>query len=132
MAEATASSGRAPAAGSVATASQDRFPDWARVLIAIVLAVASYLATSQTALDEQTRAAIGTAIALVSATGVIPPLPQTLRMSRAVSIVLTIVVGVVTYVLNVSVDMNPDVRGVIMAVLSVLASVGIRPPQVAK
>ena len=49
----------------------DRFPDWARVLVAIALGVASYLASSQTALDEQTRGALATVISLVSATGVI-------------------------------------------------------------
>jgi hypothetical protein len=128
----TASSAQVPPAASAGNGDQDRFPDWARVLIAIVLAVASYLASSQTALDEQTRAAISTGIALVSALGVVPPLPQTLKMPRALSIALTLAVGIVTYVLNVSVDMNPDVRGVILAVLAVLAAVGIRPPQVAK
>ena len=115
-----------------ANGNQDRFPDSARVLIAIILAVASYLASSQTAFDEQTRGALATAIALISATGVIPPLPQTLKMPRAVSVALTILVGVVTYLLNVSVSMDPDLRGVILAVLAVLAAVGIRPPQVAK
>jgi hypothetical protein len=93
--------------------------------------VAAYLASSQTALDEKDRAALATLIALVSALGVIPPLPQTLKMPRSVSIALSLLVGIVTYVLNVSVDMNADVRGVILAVLTVLASVGIRPPQVA-
>jgi hypothetical protein len=52
-------------------------------------------------------------------------------MPRSLSVVLTIAVGAVTYVLNVSVDMNADLRGVILAVLAVLAAVGIRPPQVA-
>lgn len=114
-----------------ADSNQDRFPDWARVLIAIILAVASYLVSSQTALDEQTRGTLATAIALVSATGVIPPIPQTITMPKGVSIALTIAVGVVTYGLNVSVSMDPDLRGVILAVLSVLAAVGIRPPQIA-
>lgn len=110
----------------------DRFPDWARVLIAVVLAVASYLASSQTALDEQTRGAIATGIALVSAAGVIPPIPATVRMPAVVSVGLTIVVVVVTYVLNVATSLDPDLRGVVVAVLAVLASVGIRPPQVAR
>lgn len=113
-------------------AARDRFPDWARVLIALVLAVASFLASSQTALDEQTRGAIATGIALVSSMGVIPPLPATLRMPRVVSIAATVVVVVVTYVLNVSASLDPDVRGIVVAVLAVLASVGIRPPQVAR
>jgi hypothetical protein len=113
-------------------AARDKFPDWARVVIALILAVASYLASSQTALDEQTRGAIATGIALVSAAGVIPPLPGTLSMPKAVSVGLTVAVAVVTYVLNVSVTINPDLRGVILAVLAVLASVGIRPPQVAR
>jgi hypothetical protein len=111
---------------------RDKFPDWARVLIALVLAVASYLASSQTALDETTRGAIATGIALVSAAGVIPPLPATLAMPKVLSIGLTVVVVVVTYVLNVSTSMDADVRGIVVAVLAVAASVGIRPPQVAK
>lgn len=110
----------------------DRFPNWARLLIAIVLAVASYLASSQTALDEQTRGAIATGIALVSAAGVIPPLPATVKMPAVLSVGLTIVVAAATYVLNVSTTLDPDIRGVVVAVLAVLASVGIRPPQVAK
>lgn len=110
----------------------DRFPDWARVVIALVLAVASYLASSQTALDEQVRGALATGIALVSAMGVIPPLPATLRMPKAVALGLTVAVVVVTYVLNVVTSMDPDVRGVILAALAVLAAVGIRPPQVAR
>jgi type VI protein secretion system component VasF len=127
-----ASAESAEGSSIAAPGTQDRFPDWARVLIAIVLAVAAYLASSQTALDDQTRGALATAIALVSATGVVPPLPQTLKMPQSVSVVLTILVGVVTYVLNVSVSMDADLRGVILAILSVLAAVGIRPPQVAK
>lgn len=110
----------------------DRFPDWARVVIALVLAVAAYLASSQTALDEQTRGAIATGIALVSAAGVIPPLPATVRMPVWVSVALTVVVVLATYVVNVATSLDADVRGIVVAVLAVLASVGIRPPQVAK
>jgi hypothetical protein len=113
-------------------AARDKFPDWARVVIAAVLGVAAYLASSQTAFDETTRGAIATGIALVSAIGVIPPLPATLSMPRVVSIGLTVVVVVVTYVLNVATSLDPDIRGVVVAVLTVLASVGIRPPQVAR
>src|SRR3954470_18938689 len=91
-------------------AARDRFPNWARVAIAVVLAVASFLASSQTALDEQTRGAIATGIALVSAAGGIPPLPATLRMPRVLSVAATVVVVVVTYVLNVSTSLDPDLR----------------------
>jgi len=113
-------------------AARDKFPNWARVVIAIVLAVAAYLASSQTALDEQTRGALATGIAIVSAIGVIPPLPATLAMPKVLSVGLTVLVVVASYVLNVSTSMDPDVRGIVLAVLAVLASVGIRPPQVAK
>jgi hypothetical protein len=113
-------------------AARDRFPNWARVAIAVVLAVASYLASSQTALDEQTRGAIATGIALVSSIGVVPPLPATLEMPKVVAVGLTVLVVVVTYVLNVATSIDPDVRGIVVAVLAVLASVGIRPPQVAR
>jgi hypothetical protein len=113
-------------------AAVDRFPDWARVAIAVVLAVAAFLASSQTALDEQTRGAIATGIALVSAAGVIPPLPATLAMPKVVAVGLTVLVVVVTYVLNVATSLDPDLRGIVVAVLAVLASVGIRPPQVAR
>ncbi len=62
----------------------------------------------------------------------IPPLPATVSMPKAISVGLTVVVVVVTYVLNVSTSLDADVRGVVVAVLAVLASVGIRPPQVAR
>jgi hypothetical protein len=111
-------------------AARDRFPDWARVLIGIVLAVLSYLASSQT-FDEEIRGALAAGLVAISAAGVIPPLPQTLRMSKPVAITLTVIVAVAGYVLNVSVSIDPDLRGIILAALTVLATVGIRPPQVA-
>lgn len=115
----------------VLPSSRDRFPDWARVLIAIGLAVATYFASSQTALDETTRGALATILVVVSAAGVVPPLPTAVAMSKPVAIALTVVVAVASYLINVSTSLDPDLRGVIVAVLAVLASVGIRPPQVA-
>ena len=107
------------------------FPNWARVVLGVLIAFAGYVSAGEVIADEQWRGALSTAIVLVASTGIIPPLPAVIAMPKALSVALTVVAGVGTYVLSVAVDIDPTPRGLIVAAIAALATIGIRPPQVA-
>ena len=105
------------------------FPTWARIALGLVVAFLGYLVGGELAVSEELRGAITSITLLVASAGIVPPKPGDLVISPTLRYALTTAVVAGGYVLNVVVDIDPTVRGLIVAALALAASVGIVPPQ---
>lgn len=107
------------------------FPAWARLALGAVIAVVGYLVAGDAIrIDEGMRALLSSLTLVLASAGIVPPKPEDIHFSPTVSLVLSIVVVVGAYLLNVVPDIEPLWRGLIVAGLAFLASIGIVPPQV--
>lgn len=120
---------------AAAPAAADRpvvsFPNWARVVLSLLLGLVGYLVAGRV-LNEGLSALLSSLVMLVSAAGIVPPSTDLVaRLSPAVSLLLTVLVTVIAYIVNVDLlgDLGPTTEGIITAVLAFAASLGIRPPQ---
>ena len=106
------------------------FPALARVLLGALVALVTYfVAGDYINIGEDERALISGVVVLLGSVGIVPPRPEDIHMSQTVSILLTIVALVISYLLNAVVDLDDVLRGILLAVLAFGSSVGITPPQ---
>lgn len=106
------------------------FPSWVRIALGCLVAIVTYLvAGDYIHVDDSARALIASLVLLLGGAGVVTPNGQTFNLSPAVRFGLIIVAIVLTYILNSVIDLEPIVRGLLSAVLALLVSIGIAPPQ---
>lgn len=106
------------------------FPAWARIALGCVVALVGYLVAGDAIhISEGMRGLISSLTLLLASAGIVPPKPSDIRLSQTTSLFLTAVVIVAGYVLNTLVDLEPIIRGLIIAALALASSIGIVPPQ---
>lgn len=104
----------------------------ARLVLGLIVAGLGYLVAGELHVAEELRGAIAALALLLASVGVVPPKPGDLpALSPQVRFGLTAVATGGAYVVNTIGDVEPTVRGVIVAALALAASVGIVPPQAA-
>lgn len=106
------------------------FPRWARIGLGLLVALLGYLVAGELHVSEELRGAIAALTLLLASSGIVPPTPGDLpNLSPQLRFVLTALVTAGGYVVNTVGSVDPTVRGVIVAVLALVASIGIVPPQ---
>jgi hypothetical protein len=111
------------------TALRVTFPSWARIALGALVALVTYFVAGDFInIGEAERTLISSVVVLLGSVGVVPPRPEDIRMSQTVSVVLTILALVISYLLNTLID-DDLVRGILLAVLALGSSIGITPPQ---
>ena len=109
------------------------FPSWARIALGLLVAFITFLLTGGVFnIPEDARALIASLVALVASAGIVPPKPGEVRLPQAVSLALTAVAIILTYLLNSAFGLDEILRGILTALVALLASIGITPPQVAR
>lgn len=102
-----------------------------RFVLGLIVAFLGYLVAGELSVDPQLQGAIAALTALLASVGVVPPkpdeLPAVLR-NPSVSFALTTVVTAGVYAVT-TLDMDVTLRGLIVAAIALLGSVGIVPPQ---
>lgn len=106
------------------------FPNWARVVLSLVFTFAGYLVAGEVVNEDLSALLSGLVLVLASA-GVVPASPEIVRhITPQVGLVLTVVVTALAYLANVDViELGRTTEGIITAVLALVASLGITPPQ---
>jgi hypothetical protein len=106
-----------------------KFPDWARLVLSLVVAFLGYLVAGELPVSEELRGAISALTLFLASAGIVPPTLESLpKLSPQLRLVLTGLVSAGAYALSI-VNLDPTVRGVIVAALALAASRGILPPQ---
>lgn len=109
------------------------FPAWARITLGLIVALLGYLVAGELHVDQELRGAIAALTALLASVGIVPPKPGELpTLSPQLGFLLTAVATAGAYVVNTVGDVDPTVRGLIVAALALAASVGIVPPMAAR
>lgn len=107
------------------------FSAGARFVLGLIVAFLGYLVAGELHVDPQLQGGIAALTALLASVGVVPPkpgdLPAFLR-SPSVSFALTAAATAAAYVVT-TLDMDLTLRGLLVAVVALLGSVGIVPPQ---
>jgi hypothetical protein len=106
------------------------FPNWARVVLSLIFTFAGYLVAAEVVNQDLSALLAGLVLVLASA-GVVPASPDIVRnISPQVGLLLTVLVTALAYVVNVDVvELSRTTEGIITAVLALIASLGITPPQ---
>lgn len=107
-----------------------RFPAWARIALGFLVAFVTFLINGDSFhIEPDARALISSLIMIVATAGIVPPTPDTIKISPTVSLLLTVAVVVGNYVLVAVVDLDLLLQGILTALLALAASIGITPPQ---
>lgn len=105
------------------------FSPTARLLLGLIVAFLSFLVAGELHIDDELRGAIAALIMLLGSAGIVPPKPGDWpTLSPQFSFLLTAAATAGAYAVNTIGDIDPTVRGLIVAVLALGASVGIVPP----
>jgi hypothetical protein len=105
------------------------FSPTARLLLGLLVAGLGYLVAGELHVSEELRGGIAALTALLASVGIIPPKPgEWPTLSPQLSFLLTGVATAGAYVVNTIGDIDPTVRGLVVAALALAASVGIVPP----
>lgn len=105
------------------------FSPTARLLLGLIVAFLGYLVAGELHVPEELRGAIAALAALLASVGIVPPKPGDLpTLSPQLSFLFTGVATAGAYVVNTIGDIDPTVRGLVVAALALGASVGIVPP----
>lgn len=107
------------------------FPNWARILLGLVVGVLGFLLSGGVDLhvSEELRGLLAAISGALAAAGFVPPKPGSVLLPQAVRTALTVLVPLVLYAVNVLLNIDGTLRGVLAGVITFLASVLIVPPQ---
>lgn len=107
------------------------FPNWARIALGLLIGLLGYLISGEYLhVSEELRGALSSIVATLAAAGFVPPRPGSVLLPQPVRLALTVLTPIVTYVLNTAPDFGATLRGILIAVITFLASILIVPPQV--
>lgn len=110
-----------------------QFPSWARLALGCVVALLGYLVAGDAIhISEEIRGVITSLTLLLASAGIVPPRPGDIKLNSTVSLFLTVLVIVAGYLLNTVADLEPVVRGLIVAGVALASSLGIVPPQASR
>lgn len=100
-----------------------------RLALGLLVGLLGFLVAGELHVSEELRGAIAALAALLGSVGVVPPKPDDFpHPGPQLGFLLTAVATAGAYVVNTVGDIDPTVRGLVVAVLALGASVGIVPP----
>lgn len=105
------------------------FPNWARAALGLLVAFLGFLVAGGTIHNEELRGVLSTGLTIIASAGIVPPRASDLKMSPAVALALTTLAAAASYLVTAVVSLDPTLRGIVIAAIALLTTVGIRPPQ---
>jgi hypothetical protein len=100
-----------------------------RLALGLLVALLGYLVAGELHVSEELRGGIAALTLLLASVGVVPPKPGDVpKLSPQVRFLLTALATAGAYVVNTLGDIDPTLRGLVVAALALGASVGIVPP----